>query len=160
GEARRGARPAGAGRHGWHDRGSARRYVAAAGAGVGRRSTGDAGRLARRRAASWLPWSATGRPRCARGRGRAPLAGRRQTAREGAGLRGQSVARLPGRTRHRGRRRSAGAGGELRMTVLLYTIDDGVATIPLNRPERMNAFDEEMIDRWVDALADARQNEA
>jgi 2-(1,2-epoxy-1,2-dihydrophenyl)acetyl-CoA isomerase len=45
------------------------------------------------------------------------------------------------------------------MTVLLYTIDDGVATITLNRPERMNAFDEEMIDRWVDALTDARQNE-
>ena len=46
------------------------------------------------------------------------------------------------------------------MTVLLYTIGDGVATITLNRPERMNAFDEEMIDLWVDALGDARQNEA
>jgi 2-(1,2-epoxy-1,2-dihydrophenyl)acetyl-CoA isomerase len=46
------------------------------------------------------------------------------------------------------------------MTVLLYTIEDGVATITLNRPERMNAFDEEMIDLWVDALADARCNEA
>jgi enoyl-CoA hydratase/carnithine racemase len=44
---------------------------------------------------------------------------------------------------------------------LLYEIrDDGVATITLNRPERLNAFTREMIDLWVEALRDAQGNEA
>jgi enoyl-CoA hydratase/carnithine racemase len=44
---------------------------------------------------------------------------------------------------------------------LLYDIArDGVATITLNRPERLNAFTREMIDLWVEALDDARQNDA
>lgn len=44
---------------------------------------------------------------------------------------------------------------------LLYDLrDDGVATITLNRPERLNAFTSAMIDAWVDALEDARSNEA
>jgi len=46
------------------------------------------------------------------------------------------------------------------MSVLLYEIGDGIATITLNRPERLNAFTLEMIELWVDALRDARQNEA
>ncbi len=67
---------------------------------------------------------------------------------------------VTGRRRRGRRRHAAGAGGQHHMTVLLYTIDEGVATITLNRPERLNAFDEEMIELWVDALGDARQNEA
>jgi 2-(1,2-epoxy-1,2-dihydrophenyl)acetyl-CoA isomerase len=44
---------------------------------------------------------------------------------------------------------------------LLYDIrDDGVATITLNRPEKLNAFTREMIDLWVEALEDARTNDA
>lgn len=46
------------------------------------------------------------------------------------------------------------------MSVLLYEIKSGVATITLNRPERRNAFNSEMIDLWVDALQDARTNDA
>ena len=47
------------------------------------------------------------------------------------------------------------------MSELLYEIrDDGVATITLNRPERLNAFTREMIDAWVEALEDARRNDA
>ena len=43
---------------------------------------------------------------------------------------------------------------------LLYEIKEGVGTITLNRPERRNAFTEEMIDRWVEVLQDARTNDA
>jgi 2-(1,2-epoxy-1,2-dihydrophenyl)acetyl-CoA isomerase len=44
---------------------------------------------------------------------------------------------------------------------LLYDIrPDGVATITLNRPERLNAFTSDMIDLWVQALEDARVNDA
>jgi enoyl-CoA hydratase/carnithine racemase len=46
------------------------------------------------------------------------------------------------------------------MSVLLYEIADGVATITLNRPERRNAFTLEMLDLWADALRDARTNDA
>ncbi|MFN8525790.1 MAG: enoyl-CoA hydratase-related protein [Chloroflexota bacterium] len=45
------------------------------------------------------------------------------------------------------------------MSTLLYEIADRVATITLNRPERLNAFDAEMLDRWVEALQDARTND-
>jgi enoyl-CoA hydratase/carnithine racemase len=46
------------------------------------------------------------------------------------------------------------------MSVLLYEIRDGVATITLNRPERRNAFTLEMLDLWAEALRDARTNDA
>jgi enoyl-CoA hydratase/carnithine racemase len=45
------------------------------------------------------------------------------------------------------------------MSVLLYDVKDGIATITLNRPERLNAFNGEMLDRWVEALQDARTND-
>lgn len=40
-----------------------------------------------------------------------------------------------------------------------YTVEDGVATIRLNRPERRNAFTIDMIDQWVDYLRRAQQDE-
>jgi enoyl-CoA hydratase/carnithine racemase len=39
---------------------------------------------------------------------------------------------------------------------ILYDKRDGVATITLNRPERMNAFTDVMIREWAQALDDAR----
>ncbi len=39
---------------------------------------------------------------------------------------------------------------------ILYEKREGVATITLNRPERMNAFTEAMIREWAAALEDAR----
>lgn len=42
--------------------------------------------------------------------------------------------------------------------LLKYEIADGVATITLNRPEKMNAFTGEMLDAWLAALEDARTN--
>ena len=43
---------------------------------------------------------------------------------------------------------------------LRFEIDGAIATITLNRPERMNAFTWEMIDAWAEALAECRTNEA
>lgn len=40
-------------------------------------------------------------------------------------------------------------------TAILYDIDEGVATITLNKPERLNAFDDEMLAEWADALQEA-----
>ncbi|HLF77332.1 MAG TPA: enoyl-CoA hydratase-related protein [Dehalococcoidia bacterium] len=39
---------------------------------------------------------------------------------------------------------------------IIYEKRDGVATIRLNRPERMNAFNDTMISEWAHALNDAR----
>ncbi len=41
------------------------------------------------------------------------------------------------------------------MADLEYSVEGGVATILLNRPDRKNAFTLEMIDEWVAALSDA-----
>jgi 2-(1,2-epoxy-1,2-dihydrophenyl)acetyl-CoA isomerase len=41
---------------------------------------------------------------------------------------------------------------------IIYEKADGVATITLNRPERMNAFTAKMIDEWHQALWDAHTN--
>ncbi len=46
------------------------------------------------------------------------------------------------------------------MSVLLYEVADGIGTITLNRPEKLNAFDGEMIDLWVKALESARSDDA
>jgi enoyl-CoA hydratase/carnithine racemase len=41
-----------------------------------------------------------------------------------------------------------------------FEIDGPIATITLNRPERMNAFTWDMIDAWADALEECRRNDA
>lgn len=43
---------------------------------------------------------------------------------------------------------------------LLYRVGQGVATITLNRPEKMNAFTKLMIDRWADSLVEAQRDPA
>src|SRR4051812_20985045 len=51
-------------------------------------------------------------------------------------------------------------GEDIPMSELRYEIQEGVATITLNRPERRNAFTLEMLALWVEALRDARTNDA
>ncbi|HUN47241.1 MAG TPA: enoyl-CoA hydratase-related protein [Stellaceae bacterium] len=41
-----------------------------------------------------------------------------------------------------------------------FAIEGAIATITLNRPERMNAFNWEMIDAWAEALEECRRNDA
>jgi len=43
---------------------------------------------------------------------------------------------------------------------ILYDVEDGVATITLNKPERLNAFDNQMLDEWADAIRRADQDRA
>jgi 2-(1,2-epoxy-1,2-dihydrophenyl)acetyl-CoA isomerase len=43
---------------------------------------------------------------------------------------------------------------------IVFTVDDGIATIRLNRPERLNAFTYPMLDAWADALEEYRRDEA
>lgn len=43
---------------------------------------------------------------------------------------------------------------------VLLQIDDGVATITLNRPESLNAFDAEMADRWARVTAEVVRDDA
>ncbi len=38
---------------------------------------------------------------------------------------------------------------------ILYDIEDGVATITLNKPERLNAFDDQMLTEWHQAIVQA-----
>ena len=40
-------------------------------------------------------------------------------------------------------------------SAILYDVQDGVATITLNKPERLNAFDDEMLAEWADAIRSA-----
>lgn len=44
------------------------------------------------------------------------------------------------------------------MSDLVYEVQDGVATVRLNRPERSNAFTMEMIDAWAAAYRDAQRD--
>lgn len=41
---------------------------------------------------------------------------------------------------------------------ILYDVEDGVATITLNKPERLNAFDDQMLAEWADAINVADQD--
>ncbi len=41
---------------------------------------------------------------------------------------------------------------------ILYDVAEGVATITLNKPERLNAFDNEMLTEWADAIHRADQD--
>jgi enoyl-CoA hydratase/carnithine racemase len=43
---------------------------------------------------------------------------------------------------------------------LKFTVEEGVGTILLDRPERMNAFTFEMIDAWTEALLQCRRDSA
>lgn len=43
---------------------------------------------------------------------------------------------------------------------ILYAIADGVATLTLNRPDKLNAFNRAMTDRWLACLEDARDDDA
>jgi enoyl-CoA hydratase/carnithine racemase len=45
------------------------------------------------------------------------------------------------------------------MPELLYEVADRIATITLNRPEKLNAFTGAMIDAWAEALAAAQQDD-
>jgi len=42
------------------------------------------------------------------------------------------------------------------LETIRYEKDDGIATITLNRPKRMNAFNDTMLAEWAGALEDAR----
>ncbi len=42
---------------------------------------------------------------------------------------------------------------------LLFEIKDRIATITLNRPDKLNAFDDEMFSAWVDALEHCRTSD-
>ena len=46
------------------------------------------------------------------------------------------------------------------MADLEYTVENGVGTILLNRPERKNAFTVEMVDTWAEILVGARTDDA
>lgn len=45
------------------------------------------------------------------------------------------------------------------MAELLYEVKDKIATITLNRPDKLNAFTAEMIDGWAKSLADAQADD-
>jgi enoyl-CoA hydratase/carnithine racemase len=43
--------------------------------------------------------------------------------------------------------------------LLLFKIEEGVATITLNRPDKLNAFTDEMLENWLARLAECRDND-
>src|SRR5437867_13421518 len=45
------------------------------------------------------------------------------------------------------------------MSDLLYEVKDKIATITLNRPDKLNAFTGSMIDAWARALAEAQADD-
>ncbi len=46
------------------------------------------------------------------------------------------------------------------MADLLFTVEEGIARITLNRPEALNAFSTEMIDLWIRALESIRDDDS
>lgn len=44
--------------------------------------------------------------------------------------------------------------------ILLYEVSEGIATITLNRPDRYNAFDNELSFKFIDALKEAKRDPA
>jgi enoyl-CoA hydratase/carnithine racemase len=44
------------------------------------------------------------------------------------------------------------------MSDLLYEVKDKIATITLNRPDKLNAFTGPMIDAWAKGLAEAQSD--
>ena len=45
------------------------------------------------------------------------------------------------------------------MPDLEYSVENGVGTILLNRPEKKNAFTTEMLDEWSEILVEARTDD-
>jgi enoyl-CoA hydratase/carnithine racemase len=43
---------------------------------------------------------------------------------------------------------------------ILYEVDDGIATVTLHRPDKLNAYTPEMGEEIVDAFARAREDDA
>ncbi|OGA45747.1 MAG: enoyl-CoA hydratase [Betaproteobacteria bacterium RIFCSPLOWO2_12_FULL_62_58] len=43
---------------------------------------------------------------------------------------------------------------------IIFDVSSKIATITLNRPEKLNAFNDEMLDAWVDALEECRTSDA
>src|SRR2546430_17529396 len=46
------------------------------------------------------------------------------------------------------------------MSDLLYEVKDKIATITLNRPDKLNAFTRDMIDAWAKALGAAQADDS
>src|SRR5690606_26933323 len=82
----------------------------------------------------------------------------RRVRRAGGGDRGSphAEAALPRQARRRARARQGDGEGAARMTApILFTVDDGLARITLNRPDRLNAFDAATGHAWADITAEA-----
>lgn len=45
------------------------------------------------------------------------------------------------------------------MSDLIFKVENGIGTIKLNRPESLNAFSLNMIENWIDALTEVRDND-
>ncbi len=45
------------------------------------------------------------------------------------------------------------------MKDLIFTVENNIAKITLNRPESLNAFSAEMIELWIEALETVRDSE-